>query len=56
MARLAGRSEKSRVMFQLHRVPRGGRAHQPRLVTLEMVIGPGDDSLPVVTIMRLGED
>jgi hypothetical protein len=56
MARLAGRSEKSRVIFQLYRVPRGGRAHQPRLATLEMVIGPGDDSMPVVTIMKPGED
>lgn len=55
MARLAGRSDKSRVMFQVHRVPRGGRACQPRLATL-MVIGPGDDGFPVVTIMRLGED
>jgi hypothetical protein len=56
MARLAGRSERSRVLFQVYRVPRGGRARQPRLATLEMVIGPGDNGQPVVTIMRPGED
>lgn len=45
-----------RVPFQLHVVPRGGSATQPRLMTLHMVIGPGDESEPVVTIMNPDED
>lgn len=43
-----------RVPFQLHVVPRGGSATQ--LMTLHMVIGPGDESEPVVTIMNPDED
>lgn len=42
--------------FQLYRVPRGGRGVRPRLVTLEMHIGGGDDGEPVITIMQHGED
>lgn len=45
-----------RVGFQLYRVPRGGRGVRPRLVSLDMVIGPGDSGEPVVTIMQPGED
>lgn len=44
----------SRVPFQLHVVPRNGSATQ--LMTLHMVIGPGDESEPVVTIMNPDED
>ena len=45
-----------RVGFQLYRVPRGGRGMRPRLVRLEMVIGPGDSGEPAITIMQPGED
>jgi len=44
-----------RVPFQLHIVPRGGSATQ-QLMTLHMVIGPGDESEPVITIMNPDED
>ena len=44
------------VPFQLHVVPRDGSATHPQLMTLHMVIGPGDESEPVVTIMNPDED
>ena len=57
MARQAARKGQGpRLAFQLYRVPRGGRGKSPRLVTLSMVIGPGDDGEPVITIMMPGED
>lgn len=55
MAYLAARSnaQVSRKAFQLLRVPRHGR---PRLTTLHMQIGPGDEGKPVITIMLPNED
>ncbi|MFP7071920.1 hypothetical protein P0966_17975 [Xanthomonas hortorum pv. gardneri] len=48
--------DANRVPFALHRVPREGRGHQARIVTLHMHIGPGDDAEPVITIMQPTED
>lgn len=45
-----------RVTVQLHVVPRGGTGTRPRLTTLSMVIGPGDDGEPVITLMNPDED
>ncbi len=45
-----------RVPFQLHAVPRGGKARLPRPMTLHMHIGPDDDGKPVITIMNPDED
>ncbi|WP_063534965.1 DUF6573 family protein [Burkholderia sp. MSMB1589WGS] len=45
-----------RVPFQLYVVPRGGAAIRPKLMTLHMVIGPGDEGEPVITIMNPNED
>jgi hypothetical protein len=58
MASLAARGarEAQQIVFTLHRVPRGGRSVQPRRATLRMVIGPGDDAAPVVTILLPDED
>lgn len=42
--------------FQLLRVPRGGRGVRPRLTTLHIHIGPGDEGEPVITIMQPHED
>jgi len=50
------RNSGSEVRFQLYRVPRGGRGVRPRLVTLDMYCGPGDEGEPVITISMLGED
>lgn len=49
-------SGSCRVPFQLHVVPRGGSAIQPRLLTLHMHLGPGDEGEPVITIMLPTED
>lgn len=57
MASLAARrGHGERVVFQLYRVPREGRASRPRLTTLHLHIGPGDAGEPVITIMLPGED
>ncbi len=57
MARLAARRGGAEpIKFQLYRVPRGGRGVRPRLVTLKMMSGPGDQGEPVITIMMPGED
>lgn len=57
MASLAARRNGgSEVRYQLYRVPRGGRGVRPRLVTLAMHVGPGDEGEPAITIMLPGED
>ncbi len=48
----AGASQR----FWLHRVPRNGRSVQAEPVQLKLVIGPGDDGEPVVTILLPEED
>lgn len=55
-SRAALRSRGERVRFQLYRVPRGGRGVRPRLVTLVMHIGPGDEGEAVATVMLPGVD
>ena len=42
--------------FELHRIPRDGRSVKPVSVWLKIVIGPGDDGKPVMTIMTPFED
>lgn len=56
MARFAARGQPSaqRVNVELLRVPSQG--HCPQQVRLVMVIGPGDQAEPVITIMQPGED
>jgi hypothetical protein len=39
-----------RTSFNLLRVPRDGKTHQPKPVTLLLDIGPGDEGEPVITI------
>lgn len=57
MASLAARRNSgSELRFQLYRVPRGGRGVRPRLVTLQMHCGAGDEGGPVITIGLPGED
>ena len=45
-----------RLLFQLYRVPRDGHSTEAVLVTLKLVVGPGDTSEPVVTILLPQED
>lgn len=58
MAYLAARrsTNGSRVEFQLLRVPNGGSGTRPRLTTLHMHIGPGDNGEAVITLMQPYED
>jgi type I site-specific restriction endonuclease len=44
-----------RILFQLLRVPRDGRSTEAVLVTLRMIVGPGDSGEPVITILLLHE-
>ena len=46
---------QNQLLYELHVVPRPGHDH-PRLRTLKLVIGPGDDAEPVATIMLPNED
>jgi hypothetical protein len=45
-----------RILFQLLRVPRDGRSTKAKLVTLRMIVGPGDSGEPVITILLPHED
>jgi hypothetical protein len=53
-ARHSGNSSK--IKFQLLRVPCGEKGMRPRLTTLQMQIGPGDNGGAVITLMQPGED
>jgi hypothetical protein len=44
------------LLFELHRVPRDGRSSAAQLTTLKLVVGPGDDAEPVMTILLPLED
>ena len=48
-------TRQNQLLYELHVVPRPGHDH-PRLRTLKLVIGPGDDAEPVATIMLPNED
>lgn len=48
--------DKSTFLYEMYRVPRGGRGRKARRVTLKASIGPGDNGEPVVTIMEPNED
>ncbi len=52
----SSRSKQSEMLFKFRRVPRGGRGHVARDVTLKSHIGPGDNAEPVITIMLPNED
>jgi hypothetical protein len=56
IAALAARRNKGeRLQFQFYRVPRGGRGVRPRLTGLQLVLGPGDQDEPVITILMPNE-
>ena len=44
------------MMFQLYRVPRDGHSTEAVLVTLKLIVGPGDAGEPVITILLPDED
>ena len=45
-----------RLLFQLYRVPRDGHSTEAVLITLKLIVGPGDAGEPVVTILLSNED
>jgi hypothetical protein len=45
-----------RLLFQLYRVPRDGQSTEAVLVTLKLIVGPGDTGEPVITILLSNED
>jgi len=56
MASQAARRGGMETLYQLYRVPRGGRGCRPRLTTLKMLAGPGDNGELVITILMQNED
>ncbi len=59
MARHAIRSSCSggdRLTFELYRVPRDGTSTEPAITTLKLIVTPGDQGEPVVTVLLLEED
>ena len=59
MAACAARANvtgSSELLFELYRVPRVGRATESELTKLKLVVGPGDDCEPVMTILLPNED
>jgi len=45
-----------RLLFQLYRVPRDGHSTEAVLVSLRLIVGPGDNGEPVITILLPNED
>ena len=45
-----------RLLFQLYRVPRDRQSTEAVLVTLRLIVGPGDNGEPVITILQPHED
>jgi len=45
-----------RLLFQLYRVPRDGHSTEAVLVTLKLIVGPGDAGETVITILLPNED
>ena len=45
-----------RILFQLYRVPRDGQSMEAELITLRLIVGPGDSGEPVITVLLPHED
>ena len=45
-----------RLNFQLYRIPWDGESMEAQLTTLKLIVGPGDQGEPVVTILLADED
>lgn len=56
MASRAARRGGSETLFELLRVPRGGRGQRPRRTVLKMHCGPGDAGEPCITLSLPSED
>jgi len=47
----SSRRNGDRLTFQLYRVPRDGKSTEAVITTLKLIVGPGDDGEPVITIL-----
>jgi hypothetical protein len=45
-----------RLRFPLYRVPRDGKSTEVAITTLQLIVGPGDQGEPVITILLPDED
>lgn len=45
-----------RLLFQFYRVRRDGQSMEAELTTLKLIVGPGDQGEPVITILLPNED
>lgn len=52
----AASQNQSELLFELYRVPRDGHATDAESCQLKLLIGPGDEGEPVITILLPGED
>lgn len=51
-----GSSSGDRLLFKLYRVRRDGYSKEAILATLKLIVGPGDQGEPVITILLPDED
>lgn len=51
-----GSGTGDRLLFKLYRVRRDGRSKEAVLATLKLIVGPGDQGEPVITILLPDED
>jgi hypothetical protein len=59
MAAYAARADATgcrELCFELCRVPRDGRSTVAELTTLKLMVGPGDEGEPVITVLLPNED
>ena len=52
----ASRNHGDRLTFELYRLPRDGRSTKAKITTLKLIVGPGDNGEPVITVLLSEED
>lgn len=52
----SSQTDGSELRYELYRLPRDGRAREAALITLKLLVGPGDHGEPVITILQPDED
>ena len=52
----SSRNHGDRLRFELYRVPRDGKSIEAKITTLKLIVGPGDNGEPVITILMPDED
>jgi len=52
----SSRNHGDRLTFELYRVPRDRKSTEAGITTLKLIVGPGDQGEPVITILLPDED